>query len=410
MNAPNLTTPRKMGKPERADYFRVFASVMLLDDDYCDLDRAEWGSVILLMLNQWAKGGTLPESKNTLARLAQCTVEELDALLVKWPKLKPIEGKPGRVGIPYLTREYSEVMAFYEDQKRKSELAQAARDAEAARKAGTPAPLPPGHPGESHGSSMGDPLRRRQEEEETREKDLDQDQEENREDPPAGGSSGSIPGSASADSSSQKEKPSLPKIAGLKLELNITRVSFSTETLNAAVKDPWSIVDKIMNVVRRTVPGLPNAPVGTLLKNFKSDLADFCEADRQWLIKVWGCAEYMLLNMPGQTGKEFLPSIGTLLKNEGKIINEYAAKYFHRKLTYMPILCEDDIYGWVAITYTGSYPGKNCKVEPFSHRWLELGDRYNLLEHAKEALDEDSESSWIYEQHDLVTDGEKLIL
>ena len=120
-------TSRKMSKPERAGYFRVFASIMLLDDDYEGLSREQWGSVFLLMLNQWAKGGSLPDDPRKLASMAKCTPAELEDLRASWPKLQPIDGQEGKVGIPYLVQEWDEVMEFYEAQREKSGLGVKAR-------------------------------------------------------------------------------------------------------------------------------------------------------------------------------------------------------------------------------------------------------------------------------------------
>ena len=119
--------PRKMNSPERADYFRIFPAIMLLDDDYVDLDRAQWGSVFLLMMNQWAKRGTLPADPRKLARIAECSLPELEELQRVWPKLQPVDGEPDRVGIPYLVKEWREVMGFYQEQKEKSQLGIEAR-------------------------------------------------------------------------------------------------------------------------------------------------------------------------------------------------------------------------------------------------------------------------------------------
>ncbi len=123
-----MAGPRcKLDRPERADYIRVFARHLLTDEDYENLTREEWGTVFLLILHQWTKGGTLPEEAWKLAAVGRCSEEELAKLLVKWPKLQPIVGQPGRVGIPYVFREWQQVMKFYDDQTQRSTLGVAAR-------------------------------------------------------------------------------------------------------------------------------------------------------------------------------------------------------------------------------------------------------------------------------------------
>ena len=121
--APSST----MAKAERADYFRIFARNLLADEDYENLTREEWGSIFLLMLHQWTKRGTLPEDPKKLAGLARCSREELNDLMEKWPNLRPVEGQPGRVGIPFLVWEMATVRGFYAEQKEKSAKAVAAR-------------------------------------------------------------------------------------------------------------------------------------------------------------------------------------------------------------------------------------------------------------------------------------------
>ena len=139
----------KMDKPERADFFRVFARHMLVDEDYEHLSREEWGSVFLLMLHQWSKGGTLPADPRKLAGLARCSENELADLLEKWPKLEVVEGTVDRVGIPYLLREWSQVMGFYEAQTQRSALGVAARLSKG---------KPMGNPAVTHGSPTGLPV------------------------------------------------------------------------------------------------------------------------------------------------------------------------------------------------------------------------------------------------------------
>ena len=157
----------KMDKPERADFFRVFARHMLVDEDYEHLSREEWGSVFLLMLHQWSKGGSLPADRRRLAGLARCSEVELEELLEKWPKLVAVEGAVDRVGIPYLLREWSQVMGFYEAQAQRSALWVAARLAKG---------QPMGDPAVTHGSSSGIPNQ-----------DQDQDKEVPPPTPPSGG-------------------------------------------------------------------------------------------------------------------------------------------------------------------------------------------------------------------------------
>ena len=139
----------KMDKPERADYFRVFARHMLVDEDYEHLSREEWGSVFLLMLHQWSKGGTLPADRKKLAHFARCSVNELEGLLEKWPKLEAADETGDRVGIPYLLREWAQVMGFYEIQTKRSALGVAARK---------PKDEPMGNPRATHGSPSGLPV------------------------------------------------------------------------------------------------------------------------------------------------------------------------------------------------------------------------------------------------------------
>jgi len=110
----------KMDRPQRAEFFRVFPRHLLMDEAYEFLTREEWGSVFLLMMNQWSRDGSLPEDHQKLAIIAKCSIDELQALMEKWPKLKPIEELPGRVGIPYLNREWDQVMGFYQEQAIKS--------------------------------------------------------------------------------------------------------------------------------------------------------------------------------------------------------------------------------------------------------------------------------------------------
>jgi hypothetical protein len=116
-----------MDRPERAEFFRVFPRHILMDEEYEFLTREEWGSVFLLMMGQWIRNGSLPSDNDKLAIIAKCTTDQLESLLSKWPKLLPIEGQPGRVGIPYLTKEWSVVMEFYSDQTVRSVKGVAAR-------------------------------------------------------------------------------------------------------------------------------------------------------------------------------------------------------------------------------------------------------------------------------------------
>ena len=93
-----VPAPRcKTDKHERADYFRIFAGNLLTDEDYENLTREEWGSIFLLMLHQWTKGGTLPEDPKKLAGLARCSREELHDLMEKWPNLKPCVSQPTKM-------------------------------------------------------------------------------------------------------------------------------------------------------------------------------------------------------------------------------------------------------------------------------------------------------------------------
>jgi len=139
----------KMAKAERADYFRIFARNLLADEDYENLTREEWGSIFLLMLHQWTKGGTLPKDPKKLASLGRCSREELQDLMEKWPHLQPVDDQPGRVGIPFLVREMATVRCFYTEQKEKSAKAVVARRGSA----GGREPL--GDPQVTHGYPVG---------------------------------------------------------------------------------------------------------------------------------------------------------------------------------------------------------------------------------------------------------------
>lgn len=149
----------KMDQPERAAYLRVFCAVLLTDEDWETLDRAKFGSACLLMFHAWAKQGSLPSDPEKLASLARCTVEELEALRRAWPKLVPLEdldqtAEPGaRVTIPYLWREWQQVMGFYAAQKERSGKGVAARKAKGSPQA---PPTPP--QGQPMGEPMGQPL------------------------------------------------------------------------------------------------------------------------------------------------------------------------------------------------------------------------------------------------------------
>lgn len=149
----------KMNQPERAAYLRVFCVHLLTDEDFETLDRAQFGSACLLMFHAWAKQGSLPADPRKLAALARCTVGELEDLRAAWPKLVPLEdlddtAEPGaRVTIPYLWREWQQVMGFYEAQRQRSAQGVAARKAK-----GSPEP-PADHPKpEPMGQPMGQPL------------------------------------------------------------------------------------------------------------------------------------------------------------------------------------------------------------------------------------------------------------
>jgi hypothetical protein len=161
-----------MDRPERADYFRVFPRHMLMDEDYENLSREEWGSVFLLMLHQWAKGGTLPDDRRKLAWLARCTPDELDDLLAKWPKLEPVSGQPGRTGIPYLVREWDQVMSFYQEQRNRGKASAEARG----RKSGAP-----DEPALNHGSTMVQPWFNNGSTAGSTNQDQDQDQDQDQE-------------------------------------------------------------------------------------------------------------------------------------------------------------------------------------------------------------------------------------
>jgi len=157
----------KMDQPERAAYLRVFCAHLLTDEDFETLTRAQFGSACLLMFNAWAKKGSLPADTRKLAALAKCTIEELNELLAIWPKLVPLEDlepetEPGaRVTIPYLWREWCQVMGFYQAQTQRSALGVAARKA-----MGNPVI----DPSVTHGSPKGIPNQ-------DQDQDQDQDQE-----------------------------------------------------------------------------------------------------------------------------------------------------------------------------------------------------------------------------------------
>lgn len=153
----------KMDRPERADYLRIFTRHLLMDEDYENLTREEWGSVFLLILHQWTKGGTLPDDREKLAGLARCSQEELDSLTAKWPKLAPVEGQPGRVGIPYVVKEWDLVMGFYDAQAQRSILGVSARLSKG---------KPKDNPRVTHGSIQGLPAGSP-----NQDQDQDQDQE-----------------------------------------------------------------------------------------------------------------------------------------------------------------------------------------------------------------------------------------
>jgi uncharacterized protein YdaU (DUF1376 family) len=157
----------KMDRPERADYFRVFSRHLLMDEDYETLNREEWGSVFLLMLHQWTKSGSLPEDPRKLAAIARCSEAELGELLAKWDKLQPIEGQPGRVGIPYLVKEWEQVMGFYEAQ---SNRGKASAEAKKAQKSTTVQPTV------NHGSTMVEPTLNRNSTNQDQDQDQDQEQ------------------------------------------------------------------------------------------------------------------------------------------------------------------------------------------------------------------------------------------
>ena len=101
-------------RPMKPDYFPVFPLHLLMDEDYEHLTREEWGSVFLLMQHQWIKEGTLPEDHEKLAAIARCSLEQLDALRARWPKLMPVEDHPGRVAIAWLWKEYNRAIGAWE--------------------------------------------------------------------------------------------------------------------------------------------------------------------------------------------------------------------------------------------------------------------------------------------------------
>ena len=69
-------------------YLRLYQA--LLDDPkHVTLEREHWGSIILLMMACLAGHGVLPQNPKALARIAQCTVEELDDLKSVWGGLVP---------------------------------------------------------------------------------------------------------------------------------------------------------------------------------------------------------------------------------------------------------------------------------------------------------------------------------
>jgi hypothetical protein len=126
----------RVERPMKPDYFPVFAANLVMDEEYEGLTRSEWGSVFLLMMHQWIKEGTLPEAPQKLASLAKCSRKELDSLMARWPKLKPVEDQPGRVAIPWLLAEYKRAMSSWQDFREKQvERGRKSAEARAAAKA-----------------------------------------------------------------------------------------------------------------------------------------------------------------------------------------------------------------------------------------------------------------------------------
>ena len=400
MNAPMLTPPisRKMKKPERADYFRVFAAIMLLDDDYVDLTREQWGSVFLLMLTQWAKGGFLPGDHNKLAKIARCEPDELEELLRVWPKLKKIKGQPGKVGIPYLTQEYAEVMGYYEGQKIKGEKSAEAKMNNRNGQKQQDLDV-------NHGSTTDEPsinlLDVDVDVDVERDKDraLAQEEEEDvdvtvpPQPPPPPGSHTSVP---SQEKEHPKNELSLMRVTldGATLRLNQLRLDISTGNLNAALKEPWKVFNQIVDTTRKHIPGLPITPVGTLLTQIKNEFDQWCKDDPQWLMKTLGAADYMVINLPTGT---YRPGLGHLLQDDAKLLNEYSAKFFHKKLTYVPLIADDNTYGWAGITFTGSFPGKHIEVVAQGHHWVRLSEFiYDERDDAMTAMVEEPSIELIY--------------
>jgi len=196
----------KMNQPERAAYLRVFCAHLLTDEDFETLTRAQFGSACLLMFHAWVKQGSLPADPRKLAALARCTIDELEDLRAAWPKLVPLEdlddtAEPGaRVTIPYLWREWQQVMGFYAAQRDRAARGAAARWQ---REAALPDALghAQGHAqGHTQGHAQGDtqgmpapmpaPMP-------NQDQDQDQDQEKRKEEPIGSSCAGAgLPGSA----------------------------------------------------------------------------------------------------------------------------------------------------------------------------------------------------------------------
>lgn len=152
----------KIERPMKPDYFPVFPMHLLMDEEFEGLDRAEWGSVFLLMQHQWIKDGTLPADTRKLAAMAKCSEAELETLRARWPKLQPVAGQPDRVAIPWLLNEYQRAMAAWEafrDQQvengRKSAEARREKHGSAQPKRPEPDPEPLPYDGSNHGSNDG---------------------------------------------------------------------------------------------------------------------------------------------------------------------------------------------------------------------------------------------------------------
>ena len=124
---------RRMPMPEgkTVPYYRVFPELQMKDPDYLFLDYKQWGLAKLLEMWQWTLGGTLPKDRKQLCTLLRVRRDVLDTFLTLWPKLVEVDGRPDRVAIPYLLKEWKH---FNEISESNSASAKAAAEARRAAK------------------------------------------------------------------------------------------------------------------------------------------------------------------------------------------------------------------------------------------------------------------------------------